>query len=103
MMFALSKWSFCAVFAASLFSVLPVQAADDAAAVIKDSGVRGGFVAHLNCGDGTLTAGLKPTDSFQVQGLTRDASQVAKARTNVAKAGLYGDIAIDQLTTKGLP
>src|SRR5262245_24508346 len=64
MSFALPKWSFCAVFAARLFFVLPLQAADDAAAVLKESGVRGGFVAHVNCGDGTLTAGLKPNDSY---------------------------------------
>ncbi len=94
---------FSAALATFLCPVIFVQAADDAAALLKDAGVRGGFVAHINCGDGSLTAGLKPTDSFQVQGLTRNPAEVAAARNTVAKAGLYGDVAIDRLAGNGLP
>jgi outer membrane protein assembly factor BamB len=80
-----------------------VQAADDPADILRQSGVRGGFVAHINCGDGTLTSGLRPNASYQVQGLTRDPAAVAKARGNVAKAGAYGDVAIDRLAGSTLP
>jgi len=104
MAIALSKWMSRTMGATGvLLAAAMVSAADDPAAVVRDSGVRGGFVAHINCGDGSLTAGLKANDSFQVQGLTRKDEEVATARAKIAAAGLYGDVAIDRLAGKSLP
>ncbi len=103
MLIALSRSLFCAGLSVALVFTASVSAADDPAALLKESGVRGGFVAHLNCGDGQLTAGLKPNASYQVQGLSRNPADVARARTAVVKAGVYGDVAIDQLSGTTLP
>jgi len=47
--------------------------------VLKASGLKGGVVVHVGCGDGKLTAGLCG-DNIVVQGLDTDAGNVAKAR-----------------------
>ena len=36
------------------------------AGVVEDSGVKGGLVVHLGCGDGKLTAALRVNDSYLV-------------------------------------
>lgn len=77
----------------------PTLAADAGPAVqiLRDSGVKGGLVVHLGCGDGQLTAALRASDSYLVQGLDADAANVAKARQHAQKLGLYGPVSIDQL------
>ena len=42
--------------------------------ILEASGVKGGLVVHLSCGDGRLTAELRPNDRYQVHGLDRDAA-----------------------------
>ena len=37
--------------------------------ILESTGVRGGLVVHLGCGDGKLTAALRANDSYLVQGL----------------------------------
>ncbi len=83
----------------------PTLAADAGPAVqiLRDSGVKGGLVVHLGCGDGQLTAALRASDSYLVQGLDADAANVAKARQHVQKLGLYGPVSIDQLQDARLP
>jgi hypothetical protein len=41
--------------------------------VLKASGVQGGLVVHVGCGNGKLTAALRTGDSFIVHGLDADA------------------------------
>jgi outer membrane protein assembly factor BamB len=101
---------FSCFLAAVAFAVLlssGANAADDHAAlakrIIQETGVSGGFVVHLGCGDGKLTAALKVSDSFQVQGLDSNPANVAAARKYVQSRGLYGDVAIDRLQGKTLP
>ena len=43
-----------------------------AKAILEESGIRGGLVVHLNCGEGTLTAALCANDRYIVQGLESD-------------------------------
>ena len=77
--------------------------AADAAAILKESGVKGGLVVHLGCGDGKLTAALRANDSFLVQGLDADAKNVEAARKQVQSLGLYGKVTIDHFTGEHLP
>ena len=48
--------------------------------VLTESGVKGGLIVHLDCGDGTLTGALRVNDRYLVHGLERDPQKVAVAR-----------------------
>ena len=41
--------------------------------ILEATGVKGGLIVHLGCGDGKLTAALRANDSFLVHGLDADA------------------------------
>ena len=55
-------------------------AQSEALQILAASGVKGGLVVHLGCGDGKLTAALRANESYLVQGLDADAGKVAAAR-----------------------
>ena len=74
--------------------------ADSAADIIKATGVKGGFVVHLGCGDGELTTALRVNKGYLVHGLGTD---VTKARAAIRKAGLYGPVSADRLAGSKLP
>ena len=62
-------------------SMLTAQTAQqEAAAIYELSGVKGGFVVHLGCGDGTLTTALRSGEQFQVHGLALAEDQLETAR-----------------------
>jgi len=88
---------------AMLLSLQSASSGQDGARIIKDSGVRGGVVVHLGCGDGKLTASLLAGDSFVVHGLDSDAANVAKARANIRQAGVYGKVSVVQWDKATLP
>ena len=71
--------------------------------ILNDTGVKGGLIVHVGCGDGTLTGSLLANDSFLVHGLDRDAKNVQKAREHIRSLNLYGKISIDQLSGNYLP
>ena len=88
----------------ALSTILSATAsAQSAQKLLAQSGVKGGLVAHVGCGDGQLTAALRAGNSYLVHGLDADANDVTKARKHVRSLGLYGDVSIDQLTGDGLP
>ncbi|MHC4324690.1 MAG: hypothetical protein ACYSUX_10495, partial [Planctomycetota bacterium] len=60
--------------------------------ILAATGIKGGFVVHIGCGDGHLTATLGENDSFLVHGLDTDASSITKARQHIRSLGLYGRI-----------
>ena len=76
---------------------------ESAREIIEATGVKGGLVVHLGCGDGSLTAGLRMSDSYLIQGLDADAELVESARETVRKLGLYGKVSIDHLAGGRLP
>ena len=88
-----------------------VQAADrdpDAHAllardILTESGVQGGLIVHLDCGDGTLTGTLRVNDRYLVHGLERDPLKVAVARRNIQSLGLYGPVSVDAWEGTSLP
>ena len=77
--------------------------ADLARQILKDTGVQGGLVVHVGCGDGKLTAALRADDSYLVHGLDTDAGRVREARDHIRKLGSYGPVSIDRFDGKRLP
>jgi outer membrane protein assembly factor BamB len=75
----------------------------DAQQILDATGVQGGLIVHVGCGDGKLTAALRASDSYVVHGLDADAANVAKARESLRKAGLYGKVTVDCLVGARLP
>ncbi len=71
--------------------------------LIKASGVRGGLVVHLGCGDGKLTAALHVDDRYVVQGLDTAAAEVDAARQHIRDLGLHGPVSADRLVGQKLP
>jgi len=80
-----------------------IACADSARDILDATGVEGGLIVHLGCGDGKLTAALRATDSYLVHGLDPDARNVEKAREYIRSLGLYGPVSVDQLRGDRLP
>ena len=77
--------------------------AGQARTILDATGVRGGLVVHLGCGDGTLTAALCANRRLRVHGLDADAGNVAKAREHVRRRGLSARVWVDRLEGARLP
>ncbi|HEC04398.1 MAG TPA: class I SAM-dependent methyltransferase, partial [Phycisphaerales bacterium] len=71
--------------------------------ILDATGVRGGLIVHVGCGNGELTAALLANDSYLVHGLATDAANVARAREYVSSKNLYGRVTISRLTCNRLP
>jgi len=77
--------------------------ADTAADVIDKTGIKGGLVVHLGCGDGKLTAALRRNERYLVHGLDADVDKVRQARRHIQSLGLYGKVSIGKWTANRLP
>ncbi len=71
--------------------------------ILDATGVRGGLVVHLGCGDGKLTAALHAGDGYLVHGLDAQGPNVDKARRHIQSLGLYGKVAVDRFDGTRLP
>lgn len=71
--------------------------------ILDRSGIQGGLIVHLGCGDGRLTAALRPPQGYLVQGLDTDAANVQRARRHIRSLGLYGPVSIDTFDGRRLP
>jgi len=71
--------------------------------ILKDTGVAGGLVVHVGCGNGRLTAALHAGDGYLVQGLAADPEDIAAAREHVHSLGLTGKVLIDRWQGGSLP
>jgi hypothetical protein len=69
----------------------------------KSSGVQGGIIVHVGCGDGAETAKLMLNQRYLVHGLDASAANVAAARKTIMAAGLYGKISVCTFDGKTLP
>lgn len=87
----------------SLTGVLFLFAGFLFAGVVEESGVKGGLIVHLGCGDGKLTAAFRASDSFIVHGLDTDTKNVETARKHIQSLGLYGPVSVAQWDGKRLP
>jgi len=77
--------------------------AKQAREILTATGVTGGLVVHLYCGEGRLTTALRANERIRVQGLSVDAASVTAARAHVRKSGLGGSVWIDPLRDARLP
>ena len=71
--------------------------------ILDATGVKGGLIVHLGCGDGKLTVALRANDSYLVHGLDSDPDSIKKARHHIRSLGLYGDVSVDLCKGKRLP
>jgi len=71
--------------------------------VLETTGVQGGIVVHLGCGDGRLTAALRASECYTVHGLEADPAKVAEARSYIKAKGIYGPVSIEQYSGSLLP
>jgi len=88
---------------AIVLSLAAWSRADTADEILKASGVKGGLIVHLGCGDGKLTAALRANDRYLVHGLDTDAGSVAAARKHIRSLGLYGKVSVERFSGKRLP
>ncbi|MHC4251483.1 MAG: class I SAM-dependent methyltransferase, partial [Planctomycetota bacterium] len=77
--------------------------AETAPELVRRSGVKGGLVVHVGCGDAAFTAGLRANERYVVQGLESDPARLAGARAHIRERGLYGPVTVIAWDGKGLP
>ncbi len=92
-----------AVFAGGFDTARLATADDEAADILTATGVKGGLVVHVGCGDGKLTASLRASDRYLVDGLDTDAGNVEAARRHVQSLGLYGKVSVERFDGRRLP
>ena len=71
--------------------------------ILDATGVRGGLVVHIGCGDGKLTSALRANDSYVVHGLDSKAENVTAARRHIKSLGQYGNVSVDLCSSDRLP
>lgn len=82
----------------------PAAAGTNAAETILGvSGVNGGLVVVIGCGDPALLADLRKAGPYLVHGLDRNPEKVAATRAYLRKKGLYGPVTVSRLRGAELP
>ncbi len=76
---------------------------EEAKRILDATGVAGGLIVHVGCGDGALTAALHANDSYLLHGLDAEAANVEKARARILLLGLCGKVSFDHLAARRLP
>ena len=71
--------------------------------ILKATGVRGGLIVHIGCGNGRLTAALRDNERYIVHALDTDANNVEKAREYIQSLGLYGAVSVGKWNGGLLP
>jgi outer membrane protein assembly factor BamB len=102
----LTRW--CLGATAVLFAVAAAGAEKDTAAkrareLLELSGVQGGILVHLGCGEGVVTAALGSGECRTVHGLEADAAAVVAARRHIRSLGRYGRVSVEHFTGSVLP
>jgi len=78
-------------------------AIQQAESIFAATGVKGGLVVHLGCGDGRLTAALAKDQGYVVHGLDTEPASVDKARKHIRSLGLYGKVSVETFDGENLP
>jgi len=71
--------------------------------ILDTTGVQGGIVVHLGCGNGKLTAALRVSDNYTIHGLEADPAKVAEARSYIQAQGIYGPVSVERYSGSVLP
>lgn len=82
---------------------LSTAAAQDGPALLRRAGIKGGFVVHVGCGDGSLTARLRLGPQYKVEGIDTNPATVATARKRLLASGEYGPVLIATWDGRHLP
>ena len=77
--------------------------AGSVAEAVRSSGISGGILAHLNCGDGAALADMPMDENWLVHGLDTDASEIARARDMLRAKKLYGRVTVARYDGRVLP
>jgi outer membrane protein assembly factor BamB len=88
---------------AAITTAVPVSERQSASNILSQTGIKGGVVIHVGCGDGTLTTALRANDRYIVQGLDTNADKIEKARKTIMSKGLYGKVTAREFDGKNLP
>ena len=78
-------------------------AASTAEQILAATGVKGGLIVHVGCGEGGLTAALGANERYLVHGLDADAADAQKARQHVRRCGRYGPVTVEHWPGSTLP
>ena len=79
------------------------DAIKSATEIFDTTGVQGGIVVHLGCGDGALTVALRANERYTVHGLEADPAKVSKARKYIREQGVYGPVSVERHSGSLLP
>ena len=90
------------LFAFFFLPLLAVQA-ETGADIVKTSGVQGGFIVHLGCGDGDLTMQFAVGAQYLVHGLDTRSETVQQARLNLAQVKKFGTVTAGVFDGEHLP
>ena len=71
--------------------------------ILAATGVKGGLVVHVGCGDGKLCAALRANDSYLVHGLAGDPADIEAARAHIRSVGVYGRVSVEPWQGPRLP
>jgi len=71
--------------------------------MLGSSGAEGGFIVHVGCGNGRLTAALAAGENCLVHGLDKDARDIKNARDYIHGRGLYGRVSVELWSGSVLP
>jgi len=90
--------TFCSMAVAATF---PVQ--QEAERILSTTGIKGGLIVHIGCGDGKLTAALHANSRYLVHGLDKHIEKIERARKYIQSLGLYGVVSVEQWKDGYLP
>ena len=76
---------------------------DQAAEILNATGLQGGLIIHINCGDGKLTAALGKRKGCLVTGLDKNPQAVKAAVRHISSSGLSGKVTVEQWSDTHLP
>jgi SAM-dependent methyltransferase len=71
--------------------------------ILEQTGVKGGLIVHIDCGDGRLTAALRDNERYIVHGLDTDMKDIETARRHIQSLGLYGPVSVQPWNGLTLP
>ena len=87
-------------------AVAASSAKERAREILRATGVTGGLIVHVGCGDPGapgLTAALRGSDRCLVHGLDTDAGKIKQARERLQSLGVYGPVSVEKFDGKHLP
>ena len=99
----LKGWALLGLAMVAAAAVTARAAGPDAKEILQATGVKGGLVVHVGCGDGKLAAALGAGDGYLVHGLDTDVKNVAAARGAIRSQKLHDKVSVARFDGKHLP